>query len=348
MTATTSLSFEMADDSMDVVSDYGNAANEDIDIDIDLSAEQQNIEDEDTMIEDEPPYVDAETEDVMIEDDQESYQMDDVVDEHYEVDVDDVPIDDVPVTDDQILEDAASVEHTTAEEPEGEVDNTSDIGWEEPEPLQASQDNDVAAQPAVEEISEPTRDDEEPLSSTSVLGTSVHEVNEEAKLPQEVTETNESSLEPVGANTQASADKLSDEADQSATKELLLEDEGYSLQRTSEGDFLESHEAAAVAATADEEDQTAIGNDKVNATVAYHGVEYALISRVDGDDPDNYFFKDASLIRQSLTELFEGLRTVLQEEIADGDELRLSIPDLGVDFTEVSHFPLAMTSTDRK
>lgn len=78
-------------------------------------------------------------------------------------------------------------------------------------------------------------------------------------------------------------------------------------------------------------------SEERNITVGYQGSEYALVASSESDDPDSYFLKDSSVLKEPLSALFAVLRDILHDEIPAGDELVFTIDDLGLETCEVSN-----------
>jgi hypothetical protein len=79
--------------------------------------------------------------------------------------------------------------------------------------------------------------------------------------------------------------------------------------------------------------------------VVYKSVEYALFSTSELDDPDSYFLSDRSITEKPLPDFFKAIRDIIHEELADEDELCISVEDLGLETEEVSCTEIARTSS---
>ncbi|OBT86447.1 hypothetical protein VE02_05349 [Pseudogymnoascus sp. 03VT05] len=77
-------------------------------------------------------------------------------------------------------------------------------------------------------------------------------------------------------------------------------------------------------------------SEERNIAVSYQGSEYALVASSESDDPDSYFLKDSSVLKEPLCDLFAVLRDILHDEIPAGDELVFTIDDLGLETCETS------------
>lgn len=73
--------------------------------------------------------------------------------------------------------------------------------------------------------------------------------------------------------------------------------------------------------------------------VTYQETEYALFSTSELDDPDSYFLSDMSILESPISLFLKDIRNVIREDLADEDELCLSIAELGLDIEEVSCSP---------
>ncbi|RDW84575.1 hypothetical protein BP6252_02165 [Coleophoma cylindrospora] len=72
--------------------------------------------------------------------------------------------------------------------------------------------------------------------------------------------------------------------------------------------------------------------------VIYQTMEYALFSTSDSEDPDSFFLSDMSVCDKSIAELFAALREIIVEDLADEDELCMTIEDLSLEMDEVSDY----------
>ncbi|RDW60007.1 hypothetical protein BP5796_11613 [Coleophoma crateriformis] len=70
--------------------------------------------------------------------------------------------------------------------------------------------------------------------------------------------------------------------------------------------------------------------------VIYQTMEYALFSTSDSEDPDSFFLSDTSVCDKSIAELFAALREIIIEDLADEDELCMTIEDLSLEMDETS------------
>lgn len=68
--------------------------------------------------------------------------------------------------------------------------------------------------------------------------------------------------------------------------------------------------------------------------VLYQDSEYALFSSSELDDPDSFFLSDLSIMEKPLSTLFKEIRGVIQEDLADIDELSIAVEDLGLEIME--------------
>ena len=71
--------------------------------------------------------------------------------------------------------------------------------------------------------------------------------------------------------------------------------------------------------------------------VFYQASEYALFSTSELDDPDSFFLSDLSFTYKPLSSFFEAIRNVIHEDLADDDQLCISVEDLGLEIMEVSY-----------
>lgn len=97
-------------------------------------------------------------------------------------------------------------------------------------------------------------------------------------------------------------------------------------------DALESSNAAKTTSPRNTDGPTAASE----VIVVYKSVEYALFSTSELDDPDSYFLSDRSIIEKPLPDFFKAIRDIIHEELADEDELCISVEDLGLETEETS------------
>lgn len=72
--------------------------------------------------------------------------------------------------------------------------------------------------------------------------------------------------------------------------------------------------------------------------VIYQAREYTLFSKSESEDPNSYFLSDVSILEKPLSDFFQVIRDVIEEDLGDEDELCVSVEDLGLEVEEVS-FP---------
>lgn len=334
------MSYEMADDNMDVVSEYGHAdGEEDIDIDIDLTTAQ--VDDEDTMIDDPQSDIDVQEdlEDVMVEDDQQSYQMDDVNDQGV-VDSKDIFINDIQIS--EVTEPGSmtvDLQVTRDDALNGQdIDDVSDIGWEEPQTIEESEH--IVQEPS-EQASESTKHDE-----SVVQNTSAHNAAEDEETLPVVPDV---SLDDGSRRSSSTSHPVSEPIVHVNAQDSVYEPANLSAEPSAEqDDETTAHDSPRIEAHQDLV-EAGLSNEQINVTILYQGTEYALIAHAEDDDPDNFFFKNKTLVNDSLARFLEGLRDILRNEVSDDDELCLSIPDLGISISEVSNYnPTALNVSTNK
>ncbi|KAF4983888.1 hypothetical protein FZEAL_829 [Fusarium zealandicum] len=119
-----------------------------------------------------------------------------------------------------------------------------------------------------------------------------------------------------------------------------------------EGDA-EEHNNDEVAGTEDanhsttgEDTEVKSGTDFPAITVQYKGDEFPLFSTT-----TDAFFADTTILDEPLEKLLAGLRSELENEIAEDDELVLQVDELGIEIAEVrtrSPYSLSQGSADKK
>lgn len=76
--------------------------------------------------------------------------------------------------------------------------------------------------------------------------------------------------------------------------------------------------------------------------VLYQETEYALFSTSELDDPDSFFLSDTSILDSPISHFLKAIRDVIHEDLADEDELCLSMGDMGIEVEEVSYCHLLL------
>lgn len=81
-------------------------------------------------------------------------------------------------------------------------------------------------------------------------------------------------------------------------------------------------------------------------SVLYQETEYALFSTSELDDPDSFFLSDTSILDSPISHFLKAIRDVIHGDLADEDELCLSMGDLGIDVEEVRYcHPFSLEAT---
>jgi len=70
--------------------------------------------------------------------------------------------------------------------------------------------------------------------------------------------------------------------------------------------------------------------------VNWRAAEFDLFSQTELDDPDSFFLSDPSIIEKPLTDFFQEIREVIQDELTDGVELFIVVEDLHMETEEAS------------
>lgn len=70
--------------------------------------------------------------------------------------------------------------------------------------------------------------------------------------------------------------------------------------------------------------------------VLYQETEYALFSTSELDDPDSFFLSDTSILNNPISDFLKAIRNVIHDDLANEDELCLSIGDMGIEVEETS------------
>jgi hypothetical protein len=330
----------MMDDSMEI-SEHGHNIHdeEDIDIDIDLTV------DEDYILEDavsQAPYDEdlnfqpsiTSNDDLMVDEEDESYLMN-------EIDTDLIPDDHSQNMDDE----AATTEYFTAangttpylNEHDGlNTDHFEDASTRETDGTSEHKDalNGSAGEADVhsQHHEEPTsHEDKAHLTKVITAETEAspaHLVNNDSR---PASPPNHSPRAPTTTeHPQSPSHPLPKPTDESP-KHTVSQDNLDASSSHEYGDVLHGESEDLYAA---EESNTAQEIPRVFAT--YQNVEYSLFSTSELDDPDTFFLSDLSILDAPIANFLQAIRDVTHEDLADDDELCLSIDDLGIGVEEVS------------
>lgn len=288
----------MADDNMEI--SYDGHGDDDIDINIDIEPDNQ---DEDFIIEDARSEA-SNNDDVMIDEDTASYEMEDA-DFEPEHDLQDIDTETIEIAEVEMLRSNDTDAHIFPLEA-----TTNHVLQDESWTFDKSNDTESSIKAVeIEQVHH-----EEPSNiATEVV----------AQLPSS----------PRAAVNSPKPSPSPSDINQQQEETINKENPSDISAETEQG------EAAPSATDAPEQEtqteQYLISEDR-NVIVVYHESEYNLVSSSEFDDPDLYFLKDPSVMKEPLSTLFAALRDVLSEEISPGDELCLTIDDLGLETSEVS------------
>lgn len=328
--------FSMADDSMEISSELGgHNANDDIDIDIDFTA---GPTDEDYMLEDAESDVEFResfenvpqntNDDVMVDDYNSSFPIEE---QHYTDN--DEQLQDVP---DEIL-DEPEMDISNNELPASDhADSTgSDHGTQGP--ISDVQLADSALETTSIDVNQGTSQVRSPQHGETLLPAESPSPSFPPGLPNDTNTIHESH-----------ANMVNDDESKSSSEKNTSVDDGKHLHDS--GDYAE-HQAEPVSAHDDatvieteateeipnEEQAHTVDMDEAYSRimVSYQDTQYALFSSSENDDSDSFFLKDRSIIQEPISSFLNALRDILQEELADDDELCIGIDVLRLEFGEV-------------
>lgn len=312
-------SASMADDNMEIYTDFGqNIGDDDIDIDIDLAAGQNE---EDYILEDaksdiglDDNYVietlspqGASNDEPMVDDERASYAMDDV---------------------DFVPEDNPYDQEADADVP-GMGTSSLDVGHNDAQDGRAPK----AAWDHIQESEDSLQYAGKQESSTKDT-TTFEDKGEEVQVPAVISPT------PPPLH-----EVLAEEDGGQRAVPLTMEPKSnsnayYGKEVPSEVDNELDEDNAATQGNHEPRSQSDQEEKEIpapiNALVAYRDAEYALISSSDSDDPDSFFFKDDTLTKMPFSTFFNALRDVLIDDLALEDELYLAFEELGLEITEAS------------
>lgn len=292
----------MVADEMEISYD-GHDGDDDIDINIDI---EPGNNDEDFIIEDARSEA-ATNDDVMLDEDNASYSMEDA---------DYVPEEELQDAIDTETIDVSEVEMLRPHDAEEHTFPTNAV----PSPLQ-SEDRYTNIRPV-----------DDTTSSTETTQTVQLQPEEVSKIVEEV------AAQPTPS---PEAEVTIQKEPQPISNEKPEEGEDVKPQSPPQAPEEQGHEQGEESAV-DENEQPEniehnLTSEERNISVGYHGAEYALVASSESDDPNSYFLKDPSVLKEPLTDFFSALRDILDDEIPRGDELVFTIDDLGLEICEVSN-----------
>lgn len=312
------LAAAMADDSMDMTSDYEPLGGEDdIDIDIDLTT---GHEEDDQMVDDHRSDVDIHDaeddmgDDLMIDDEQNTLDAMEETNNNATIEVEDVYIDDAVSLENAEPEhtsaDAATYTETIQDEGIPDVGDKPEVGWDE-------KVTDTIAEDAENKYQE----SQEPVDVSDETET----INQGSHFEQsENTEDLTTSAFPA-APKELSQRKV---ADVSAEEEPAPVDESGAEEQPQSSQADEGKQVVS-------ESPVVVSAQSIQARVFYNDDTYSLIASTEDENPNSYFFSDDAITRQPLSTFFGGLRDVLQGDLSDDDELILASDGLAIEVSEV-------------
>jgi hypothetical protein len=328
----------MMDDSMEISSEHGHR-DEDIDIDIDLTAGHV---DEDYVLEDAvsyatfvdnfhfQPYSVAGNDDLMVDEEDESYRMN-------EIDTDLV----ANVGSQSMANETSTTSFTATDVPTSYLDEREDPDHfedaltKEPE-VTGEQKNATSAATTevdVQNIEVPaSHEDESYLNKVNTTETEVSPADDANKESRPATPSDHSPRATSIEHPKSPSDSLPQSANDSpnhpASKNNLdtstSDEHGEVLYESQDPHPTDGSNAVPVIP---------------EILVFYQNTEYALFSTSESDDPDSFFLSDLSIIDAPVANFLKAIRDVIHEDLADEDELCLSMGDLGIEVAEVSCLP---------
>lgn len=281
---------------------YDENGDDDIDINIDIEPENQ---DEDFIIEDARSEAGTNNDDVMIDEDTASYPMEDAdfVPEH---DLHDVGTETHEVSEVEMLKSNSTDIHPFHSEVITDLGIQADERWDLDKPADDTHYSIKSVE--IDRLHSEDRSnivEEEPVSqaqSPPGLDASIQKPSSPSRTAPQQEE------EPTKKSPPHMVDEsnLGEEGDDAVDLSVHEVQTGYDL----------------------------ISQDRTIIAL-YKDTEYALVSSSEFDDPDSYFLKDSSVLKEPLSIFFAAIRDVLCDEISPVDELYLAIDDLGLETSEV-------------
>lgn len=333
---------------MEISSDHGhNGADDEIDIDIDLTA---SYEDDDYMLEDTVPNVafgdnlitqrsPAAHDDLMIDGYPEIYTMED---EDVEFGGDDHQMDaDTNIVQEAMADAPTELDGSNIAESNMAESNIVETNTD----LSGDQDIQIAPNNSAEVVETVWHQQETPETATGAndaddgsKDTASHDVD---------TSDIEEPVRPVSKHKDPSP-TLQDKTSPASIDKVPSLSPGPDSEHDAENlnghvpeqlDAANDHDREEDARTANENGDEAASADNPVTTpdvvVIYQSVEYSLFSKSEDDNPDSFFLSDLKVLESSLGVFFEEIRNVIHGDLADEDELCLSVEDLGLDIEEV-------------
>lgn len=326
----------MADDSMEISSDHGHNTGEDIDIDIDFTAGQV---DEDYVLEDASfanDYIPQPSpapghDDLMLDEDSASFKMEDA---------DFLDVDEEQHLDQQSMFPPSSPfnQHDTSPAFQEADHQTHQIDYAYEQQVEVP-DHDIETHDLLGEPEEPLVDGTE---GHDLLGTEDHLAVEDEQEPADISTPVHDTVKSYDGGSNASSprnpthtetvDEQSKSPPSSAPPAIPVEPSEHSASDP-------ASPATPTTAVKASEPFVETSNDLHTSTevkVLYRNTEYLLFSTSESDHPDTYFLSDPSIIDKPLSYLFEAIRVIIRDELAEEDELCLTVEELGLETEEVS------------
>ncbi|KFY18558.1 hypothetical protein V493_08518 [Pseudogymnoascus sp. VKM F-4281 (FW-2241)] len=291
----------MVVDEMEISYD-GHDGDDDIDINIDI---EPGNHDEDFIIEDARSEAGT-NDDVMLDEDNASYNMEDA---------DYVPEEELQDVIDTETIDVSEIEMLRPHDPEENTFPSNAV----PSPLQ-SEDRYTNIKPV-----------DDTISSVQAAQAEELQPEEVSKIVEEVAAQPTPSPE-ADVTLQKASPPLPDEKPQEV--DIINPQSPPQAPEEQEPEHGEASGVEEIKQSANIE-QNLISEER-NIIVGYQGSEYALVASSESDDPDSYFLKDSSVLKEPLSALFAVLRDILHDEIPAADELVFTIDDLGLETCESS------------
>ncbi|TKA67923.1 hypothetical protein B0A49_05673 [Cryomyces minteri] len=365
------LSVTVPDDSMEISSDYGRA-DDDIEIDIDITGAQDNERDDDYMLEDANPEIDLTSHQHDVE-----YTNDDVMlDEDVFAEEDGDMQDDITVPDEELRDASEIGQYSVAPTPkQSELETQAHDEFAHPEDHYAANEVDEEISHVPEEHHEYQdeiyyNDDVAQSSETAPVaegleGTAQHDGNAFVNAEQGVHQADDHDCQKslaenavhaasIDENTNTAAaeapqDKSIDESTENTADVINGEQRQFSdviKSPADSGDALVKEQRASSYEDAenghtedvhhDGESHSPIVTALHPTTVMYQGDEMSLFPSRAQKSSEMYLLQDENLVNGSIGDLLQACRSVLDKDVSDDDELVIEVAELGLYISEDS------------
>ncbi|KAK5149733.1 hypothetical protein LTR04_006977 [Oleoguttula sp. CCFEE 6159] len=365
------LSVTVPDDSMEISSDYGRA-DDDIEIDIDITGAQDNERDDDYMLEDANPEIDLTSYQPDVE-----YANDDVMlDEDVFAEEDGDMQDDITVPDEELRDASEIGQYSVAPTPEqSDPETQTHDEFAHPEDHYATNEVDEEISYVPEEHHEyqdeiDYNDDIAQASGTAPVakgpeGSAQHDENAFVNVEQGVDQADDHGRQKSLAENAVHAASIDENTDTAAAESRQDKSIGEATENTADvingeqrqfsdvikpsadsGDAFAKEQRASSYEDAEKGHTEDVHHDGEShslivtalhpTTVVYQGDEISLFPSRAQKSSEMYLLQDENLVNGSIGDLLQACRSVLDKDVSDDDELVIEVAELGLHISEDS------------